>query len=56
LLSAYGLPVTREFLAKSADEAMRRAREIAAPVALKIQSADIPHKTEAKAIPPCGYG
>jgi len=50
LLTAYGLPVTREFLAKSADEAMRRASEIAAPVALKIQSGDIPHKTEAKAI------
>ena len=50
LLAAYGLPVTREFLAKNADEAALCARAIGGPVALKIQSADIPHKTEAKAL------
>jgi acetyltransferase len=47
LLGLYGLPVTRESLAKSADEAVSMA---GGPVALKIQSPDIPHKTEAKAI------
>lgn len=46
LLACYGLPVTREFLARS------RAEAAAATgiVALKISSPDIPHKTEAKAI------
>ena len=47
LLGFYGLPATRENLAKSAGEAAALA---AGPVALKIQSPDIPHKTEAKAI------
>jgi acetate---CoA ligase (ADP-forming) len=50
LLACYGLPVTKEFLAKTPEEAASQAREIGRPVALKIQSADIPHKTEAKAI------
>ena len=50
LLACYGLPVTREYLAQSAGEAVERARAIGGPVALKIQSADIPHKTEANAI------
>lgn len=48
LLACYGLPVTTEGLATSAEEAVVLAREAA--VALKIQSPDIPHKTEAKAI------
>ena len=47
LLGIYGLPVTRESLAKNADEAVSMA---GGPVALKIQSPDIPHKTEANAI------
>ncbi len=50
VLAAYGLPVTREHLASSADEAIERAREIGGPVALKIDSPDIAHKTEAGAI------
>lgn len=50
LLVCYGLPVTREFLAKTADDAARLARGLGQPVALKIQSPDIPHKTEARAI------
>lgn len=45
-----GLAVTRESLAKSADEAGTLAEKIGFPVALKIESPDIPHKTEAKAI------
>ena len=50
MLAEYGFPVTRESLARSADEAVARAREIAGRVALKIDSADIPHKTDAGAI------
>jgi acetate---CoA ligase (ADP-forming) len=50
VLAAYSFPVTREHLATSADEAAALAREIGAPVALKIDSPDIAHKTEAGAI------
>ena len=50
LLAAYGLPVTSERLAASADEAVVHARAIDGPVALKVESADIAHKTEAGAI------
>ena len=45
LLGLYGLPLTREHLAKSVEEAVATGI-----VALKIQSPDIPHKTEADAI------
>ena len=37
-------------LVQSADEAVAAAREMGRPVALKVQSADIPHKTEAGAV------
>ena len=50
ILAAYGLRVTRERLAGSATDAVAIAREMAGPVALKIESPDIPHKTEAGAI------
>jgi acetyltransferase len=50
ILAAYGLPVTRERLARNAAEAVTIAREIGGLVALKIESPDIPHKTEADAI------
>ncbi len=46
-LVVYGLPVTRETLARTADEAVQAAVAIGGAVALKIESADIPHKTEA---------
>jgi acyl-CoA synthetase (NDP forming) len=46
ILAAAGLPVTREELAKSPAEAVRIASTIGGAVALKVQSADIPHKTD----------
>jgi acetyltransferase len=47
LLALYGIPVTRERLTTSADEAVAAAGEIGYPVVLKIESPDIAHKTEA---------
>jgi succinyl-CoA synthetase beta subunit len=46
ILAGAGLPVTREALARDPAEAMRIAAEIGGPVALKIQSPDIPHKSD----------
>jgi acyl-CoA synthetase (NDP forming) len=46
-LAAYGLPTTRESLATDFAAAAKAARAIGYPVALKIESEDIPHKTEA---------
>ena len=50
ILKSYGIPVTREALATSADMAVELARELGYPVALKVQSAEIAHKTEAGGI------
>jgi acetate---CoA ligase (ADP-forming) len=50
VLGGYGIPVTREVLATSADMAVESARQIGYPVALKVQSAQITHKTEAGGI------
>ena len=47
VLAAYGLPVTREMLARTPDEAVKAALTIGGRVALKIESAQIAHKTEA---------
>jgi acetyltransferase len=49
-LAAYGIPTTRERLAATVDDAVASARSIGLPVALKIESPDIPHKTEAGAV------
>jgi len=46
ILGAAGLPVTREALARDPVEAVRVAAEIGGAVALKIQSRDIPHKSD----------
>ena len=43
---AAGIPVPKEALASSADEAARLAGEIGFPVVMKIVSPDILHKTE----------
>jgi succinyl-CoA synthetase beta subunit len=45
-LSAHGIPVTRESLAETSEEAVARAGEIGYPVALKACSPDLMHKTE----------
>src|SRR4051812_40966733 len=45
--AAYGIAMPGEGLAGSADEAARLARELGTPVALKIASQDILHKTDA---------
>ena len=50
VLAAYGIPVTREHLVGSVDEAVRAADRIGGPVALKVMSYQLPHKTEAGAI------
>lgn len=50
VLAAYGVPVVRDVLTHSGDEAARAAAELGFPVVLKVESPDIPHKTEAGAI------
>ena len=47
LLAAFGLSVTREALATGPDEAASMAAAIGFPVAMKIESPGIAHKTEA---------
>jgi acyl-CoA synthetase (NDP forming) len=46
LLAKHGVPVTKEQLAFSADEALAIALHIGAPVAMKISSPDISHKSD----------
>jgi acetate---CoA ligase (ADP-forming) len=50
LLAAYGVRVPDEALATTADEAIAHAERLGYAVALKVQSVDIPHKTEARAV------
>jgi len=50
LLARYGVPRPPEALATSAAEAVAFAARIGGPVALKVQSPDITHKTEAGAV------
>jgi acetate---CoA ligase (ADP-forming) len=50
ILAEYGIPVTREDLATSSDDALVIARRLGYPLALKVQSPDISHKTEASAV------
>jgi acyl-CoA synthetase (NDP forming) len=47
VLALYGIPTTREALATSAGEAVAAAERIGYPVALKVESPDLLHKTDA---------
>jgi acetate---CoA ligase (ADP-forming) len=50
VLAEYGIPVTKEALASTREEAVATARHIGYPIAIKVQSPDISHKTEANAV------
>jgi len=50
VLAEYGIPVTQEELTTTKDQALASAKRIGYPVAIKVQSPDIPHKTEARAV------
>lgn len=50
LLQIFDIDVTRQKVAKSREEAIKGAEEIGYPIALKIDSPDIPHKNKAKAV------
>jgi acetyltransferase len=50
VLAAYGVPCVREVLCQSPEETIQAARDIGYPVALKVLSPEIPHKTEAGVI------
>jgi acyl-CoA synthetase (NDP forming) len=50
VLAEYGIPVTQEELATTKDQALAIANRIGYPVAIKVQSPDISHKTEARAV------
>jgi acetyltransferase len=46
LLKAYGIPVSKEAIARTAAEAVKIARKIGFPVVAKVVSADILHKSD----------
>jgi acetyl coenzyme A synthetase (ADP forming)-like protein len=46
LISAYGLPVSRQRAVESLEEALAKAEELTYPVVLKINSPDVPHKSD----------
>ncbi len=46
VLAAFGIPVLRSVPAHSASEAVKAAKQAGFPVAMKILSPDIPHKTD----------
>ena len=50
VLAQYGIGITQEELATSRKQAVALAQRIGYPVVLKVQSPDIPHKTEAQAV------
>jgi acetyl-CoA synthetase len=50
VLAAYGLPVVGERLVRDAEAAVAAAEALGLPVVLKLESPDIPHKTEAGVI------
>ena len=50
LLAAFHIPVTRTMLARNANEAMLIASQLGYPVALKIDSPDISHKSDVEGV------
>ena len=50
LLAAFHIPVTRTMLARSANEAMMIASQLGYPVALKVDSPDISHKSDVQGV------
>ena len=50
LLSSFHIPVTNTILARNANEAMMIASQLGFPVALKIDSPDISHKSDAQGV------
>eukprot|EP01031_Cornospumella_fuschlensis_P052490 gene52490-64150_t len=50
LLSAFHIPVTQTLLARNANEAMMIATQLGFPVALKIDSPDISHKSDVQGV------
>jgi len=49
-LRRYGVPTVDETLARDPDEAVRAARELGYPVAVKLCATGLAHKTEANEI------
>jgi len=47
LVAQYGIPVTKEYLCRSKDEALKKAEEFGYPLVMKLISKEIQHKTEA---------
>ncbi len=50
ILHLYGIPTVRELSVESADAAVTAASQLGFPLALKVESPDIAHKTEAGAV------
>jgi acetyltransferase len=50
VLAAAGLAVPREFLVAAPEQAVQAAEQLGYPVVLKVDSPDIPHKTEADCV------
>jgi acetyltransferase len=50
VLAEYGIPVSCEAIADSADAAVAAARELGGPVALKVLSYGLPHKSDSGAL------
>jgi len=50
LLAAFHIPVTRTMLARNANEAMLIASQLGYPVALKIDSPDVTHKSDVQGV------
>ena len=50
LLSSYGIPVVKSAVARSAEEALSLAPKISYPMVVKVQSAQVPHRSDVGAV------